>query len=174
MKKRTDYVSNSSSSSFIVVPREMREIKVVSELRDGDSSNRTMDVGKLHRRLRELMENQVGDKPWNGLVDSGEKRFGWQVCDYDDIGSKWNWLVLQAYYSYSMKFREVIDVYLHGIFPDFSMDWGGMAKFIDIDAYIDHASIDPDGTFEEIGRVGIDRWLLDAECRIHNDNDNHE
>ncbi len=162
MKRRTNYVSNSSSSSFIVVPAHVRK-----SCRDG--------IHLDEDEVKNIFTEETCGDGWNGFLD-GEKEFGWQTVQYSDTESKWNWLVLQAAYADrdgESKYRTMLDDYIHNINPAFAIDWNAIyGKFDTIDAYIDHQSVDPKGTFEEIEEIGITEWLLNYDCFIQNGNDN--
>ena len=160
MKRRACYVSISSSSSFVVVPFKIRK-----NARDG-----------VHANENDLGECFDEDRFHDGLLEGGETEFGWQNRQYSDTESKWNWLVLQAAYADrdgESKYRAMLDDYIHEVNPVLSIDWNAIyGKFDTIDAYIDHQSVDPNGTFDEIEEIGITEWLLNWDCFIQNGNDN--
>ena len=81
MKVRTSFVSNSSSSSFVVMPSKPSEyLDSIDELfgnydyYDGISDN---------------------DNPF-GFQEGGCYWFQWEVENYYDCKSKWNWCLIQA------------------------------------------------------------------------------
>lgn len=155
MKARRGFVSNSSSSSFVVIPENYQP--KVNE-----------DYGKL------AMAFAFSDcDDWNGIFIDGESQFGWQVREYHDFESKWNWLVLQAFYG-GQKYMKFVDDFLSSITNNrVKVNWNGVE---DADnnggSYIDHQSIDAEFTFDPVSQIGIENFLLDNDCYIQNGNDN--
>lgn len=82
MKRRLGFVSNSSSSSFVVV----------SEYGYHGKQTLTMTDGKL-------VLGQIG----------GNDEFGWSFIEYNDFLSKLNWVCLQADYSKDNRYKEMIE-----------------------------------------------------------------
>ena len=155
MKERRGFVSNSSSSSFVVIPE-----------------NYQPKVNENYGKLAMAFAFSVCDD-WNGIFIDGEHAFDWQVKQYHDFESKWNWLVLQAFYG-GQKYMEIINNFLSSITSNrVKVNWNGVE---DADnncyAYIDHQSVDPKCTFDEVARIGIGNFLLDSNCYIQNGNDN--
>ena len=175
MKTRYGYVSNSSSSSFVMV--QEKAVKAMRE-RQGE-----LDVSYLKELFSKAIEeyDTAHEGKWIGLFDDGVKEFGWDVKSYFDEETKWNWLVMQAYYGgneWDMhrtdEYRVRLEDYLHDLGFDVSIDWDGIAKMEDdCDAYIDHQSIDSEETFDTVDRLGISEFLLSQEAFVHTDNDNH-
>lgn len=175
MKSRLGYISNSSSSSFVMVPESA--VKAMHE-RTGP-----LDESPLKEMFLKALERDdaMYDGKWTGLIDGGVREFGWDVESYHDEETKWNWLVLQAYYGgdewhehRTSEYRERLESYLYDLGFDVSIDWDGISRLeSDCDAYIDHQSIDSDETFDMVDRVGISEFLLSQDCFVHTDNDNH-
>ena len=172
MKTRISFVSNSSSSSFIVIP-QMRVIAT--------STMSQQEIDEWENTIRNTLQKQIVsedciDDKWSGLCDNGEKKFGWQTTAYYDIESKWNWMALQACYGFiqdeTFEGKARLDRYLDSMGLA-EIDWEQMKNTIEeLDAYIDHQSVFPEDTFEEIDRIGLTPWLYDGYCFVHNGNDN--
>ena len=157
MKERINYVSNSSSSSFVVIPDDLKI----------DKAN--YDYNKIALTFP-FFEN---GEEWCGLFDDGQLKFGWEWEKYRDFESKWNWLVLQAFYG-GDEYIKIINDYLKGIHENLKIDWSAVEQKEDsIEAYIDHQSVDAKSTFEKVKEIGIDEFLLNEECYIQNGNDNY-
>ena len=92
MKTRTSYVSNSSSSSFVVIPDKVKDDINNEKYIDVEALTKVFTVGLCSK------ESYDNGKKWDGFLDGGETQFGWQNRKYNDLESKWNWLVLQACY----------------------------------------------------------------------------
>jgi len=167
MEVRVGYVSNSSSASSVVVPKE-----VVENCKHKDW---TKDETILSMFFFDRCGATLSDEDkWDGLFDEGEYQFGWQTMEYNDFASKWNWLVLQAYYG-GDEYMNKINDFLHEIDGRFEIDWNKTEKTTEYQgkyAYIDHQSVDARGTFDEIAPIGIAEFLLNSECYIDNGNDN--
>lgn len=175
MKTRTNYVSNSSSSSFVVIPDDVarQSHKIApSLLKSHVDSVKSVFMNHASSYVHENVE-------WNGFLD-GETRFDWQTCNYHDMESKWNWLVLSAYYGgnesdlgRTIEFCLLLDGYLKDIGLNATIDWDAVEKCVrKSDAYIDHQSIDAERTFREVNSIGITEWLFNGSCYVKNDNDN--
>ena len=160
MKIRTGFVSNSSSSSFVVI----------SERKDKEE----FDEKELKYLFNSMDEDDEED--WNGLFPEGECKFGWQVKNYHDAPSKWNWLVLQAFYAQmegDFKFVQILEDYAKELNPRLVINLKKLSnEENELEVYIDHQSIYPEDTFDKIKEIGISRWLMDYKCYVHNSNDN--
>ncbi len=165
MRSRFGYVSNSSSSSFVVISDS------VYEKRNSDGVASSIESFEEMR----LIFNFTDDSGWKGLFPNGELQFGWQYANYRGIESKWNWLVLQAAYASDDRYRKLLDEYVKSLCDGIRIDW----KFVKeceekMEARIDHQSIDPDRTFSAVETVGLDEFLTNRNCCIANGNDNYE
>ncbi len=159
MKERLEFVSNSSSSSYVVRPDDM-------QYRDMDK-----EAAKLFTKG---LCSPTEDGKWNGLFLDYEAEFGWQRQNYREAEVKWNWLVLQAYYD-GGKYREIVEQYVRKFVEDCEIDWGDIASMESRSiAYIDHQSVDAKSTFEAVETVGISQFLVNNNCYIRNGNDNDD
>lgn len=111
MKKRFGFVSNSSSSSFIVIC-------------DDES---TLDFSVLNHH-KEVGELRIGEY--------GESEFGWEFEKWDDFDSKLNWTVLQIKRSFDLKKQIELLGMLHEVLGE---HFGGEI-FDELSGYIDHQS----------------------------------
>lgn len=176
MKSRHGYVSNSSSSSFVVV--QEKAVKAMHARKE------PLDESYLKELFSREIErkDELNEGKWIGLFDAGVKEFGWDIENYYDEETKWNWMVMQAYYGGSegsqftnLDYRWRLEEFLDNLLGrKIQIDWDGIAKLEnDIDAYIDHQSIDTEETFAMVDRVGISEFLLSQDTFVHTDNDNH-
>lgn len=160
MKTRTGYVSNSSSSSYIVIPDDVYNDKILSNSKD-------------YNKIRTFL-NFSDDNDENGLSEEGEMEFGWQMKNYHDLESKWNWLVLQAYYG-GNPFINIINDFLNNLHSNLKVNWAKIEEQVDnVSAYIDHQSVEPADTFDKVNKIGIAEFLANEKCYIHNSNDNEK
>ena len=103
----------------------------------------------------------------NGLFVEGMWQFGWGESEMHDFESKWNWLVLQAFYG-GQEYIETIEQFLWEM-TDGSMrvDWSFIEHADDSAmAYIDYRSVDAEKVFGTIERIGIATWLVDRTCML--------
>ncbi len=157
MKKRINFVSNSSSSSYVVIPEEIN----------------ACHINNAYNKIAQCFMFCVDSSDWDGLLD-GEIKFDWQWKKYFDFESKWNWLVLQAYYG-GQSYMNKIDSYLKLINSKVHLNWNKIEYAVqDNDIYIDHQSIDAEETFKKVENIGIGEFLLNEKCYIQNGNDNEE
>ena len=176
MKSRLCYVSNSSSSSYVVVLE--KAVKAMHARKEPLSIDYLREMFSMEiERKDELNEGK-----WIGLFDAGVKEFGWDIKNHYDEQTKWNWLVLQAYYGGSEwtrfstdEYRRKLEDYLEDMLGrEIRIDWEGIGKLEnDVSAYIDHQSIDSEETFDTVDRLGISEFLLSQDAFVHTDNDNH-
>ncbi len=155
MKKRINFVSNSSSSSYVFIPEEIN----------------ACHINNAYNKIAQCFFFCANNKKWDGLLD-GEIKFDWQWKKYFDFESKWNWLVLQAYYG-GQAYMDKINAYLKTISPKICLNWSEIDnKVEECVAYIDHQSVDAKSTFENVERIGVMEFLLNDRCYIQNGNDN--
>lgn len=175
MKTRANYVSNSSSSSFVVIPDDVAR----------QSQGLSPSLLKSHvDSVKSVFMNYVSfhaceNANWDGFLN-GETEFGWQTRNYRDLESKWNWLVLSAYYGgcefdsrRTIEYCLLLDGYLKEIGVNATIDWDAVEKCVgNLDAYIDHQSINTEQTFRDVNSIGITEWLFNNSCYVKNGNDN--
>jgi hypothetical protein len=123
MKVRHGFVSNSSSSSFVVIAE-----------------------GNL------VMKNALKDDAWENRMGDGQYEFGWQNERYGDVDSRANFAFLQALETNNTEWLAMIEkvitehtgamYVLHG----FDMDKDGWLK----EGYIDHQSSATEGQNTEM------------------------
>jgi hypothetical protein len=148
MKIRQGFVSNSSSSSFIVI--------VDAEITP----------------TRELL----GQTVYPGEI--GETEFGWQKCEYHDMWSKMNFAYLQALYkgrytednTWAEMLDKVVKEHLGAdviwaISDDFESD-------VVAYGYIDHESACPTNCEMFDSEEKLKSFLFNENSYIHNQNDN--
>lgn len=84
---------------------------------------------------------------------------------YDDFGSKWNWLVLQAFYGgqrWLDKMDALVEEATNG---EMAIAWDIVESMDDYGmAFIYHLLVDAKSVFDEVEKVGIACWLADERC----------
>lgn len=151
MKIRQGFVSNSSSSSFIVIERSKHSIPKV--------------------------EDQELVVPY---TFGGETEFGWTPHDYTDFGSKLNFAYLRILYvedqELKRKWKDMLTTLLIEKLKVSTVKYLLNTDFDSNDSgYIDHQSCegDRDNTdmFDSIG--ALEDYLFCNKSYVHTDNDNH-
>ena len=155
MKIRNGFVSNSSSSSFIVIGNESLTIPKFN----GNELNIPEDFG-------------------------GETEFGWGIETLSDFGSKLNFTYIQTTYKdgeepllnkaleaaegHSNIWRSLLEGVLKDKFGVDKINW-------DIDGYIDHQSAAGEGENTEMfdSVHNMEQFLFAEDSCINLDNDNH-
>jgi hypothetical protein len=143
MKIRKGFVSNSSSSSFIVV--------------DGSGDHEKIS-------LHETFETTLGDL--------GENEFGWQEKEYHGFYNKVNWAYLQAGHQNSVTKWMWIDMLETVIKKETGAKeivWDEELKR----GYIDHLSIGGENASMFESEEAMRTFLFNTASYIQNDNDNH-
>lgn len=161
MKTRNFFVSNSSSSSFIVISKGLQDAKL-----------------------------KIDDNVFV-LGEFGETEFGWQVKKYSDIYSKINFCYLQAQESDNQEYKNMLEKVLKEKFPDIHTilpilgDWKCENKTVEHPVwgneieircgYIDHQSSAYEGQNIEmfVSEDNLKNFLFNDSSYIQNDNDNH-
>lgn len=165
MKIRNSFISNSSSSSFIVI----------------DS--------KINPNLKLFIDDGIFI-----LGDNGEYEFGWQVKEYNDLNSKINFCYLQAKYvqesSTNNDYIEMLYKVLKDYFPQIKeiipilTIYSDHIEIVDHpiygdlrtkEGYIDHQSSATENQNLEMfdSEDNLRLFLFGVESYIKNDNDNH-
>jgi hypothetical protein len=63
--------------------------------------------------------------------------------------------------------------YVESLHHNLKINWSKTEQMVEaMNADIDHQSVDAGSTFEEIDAIGIDEFLANEDCYIHNSNDN--
>jgi len=158
MKIRVGYVSNSSSSSFVVISKNKA---------DADTVEAHFETLKQH------CDKNVFDP-----FSVGEKKFGWQTVKYNDFFDKLNWAFLQAFYaSEYCKKQEPLSL-LDKLFAeaDLFFDWSEINELKKSDhAYIDHQSScrdDEDQLHIFTSMSALKAFLFNKDSYIQCGNDN--
>ena len=157
MKYRAGFVSNSSSSSFVIIGEKL--------------------IDKDH------MRNYYTDGIWNSY-EYGETEFGWTPEDYMNVHDRVNFAFLQALSVKNDEWLEMIERVIkeytganivdHGfIFKSYDYN-GSEIRYVD-NGYIDHASCATEGENTEIFKDEdtLRRFLFADDSYIHTDNDNY-
>lgn len=143
MKIRNGFVSNSSSSSFIVI---------------NDSGN------KVHPSFGDVLEIRMTD---------GEYEFGWQVEEYYDFNSKFNWCYIIASYQAEEEkerlHRMLIETIEEELGVPVEVNWNAQSEY---DYYIDHGSVEDHNMAMFDSKEDLKAFLFDPASYIHNTNDN--
>lgn len=153
VKIRNGFVSNSSSSSFIVI------------------NNKT--YAKLHDEINNVDISQPLRVP---QTFGGETEFGWEKVKYEEIGSKINFAYIQA----EVLGQEYIDMLERVLLDEFKVpsvefnitdDWDDEEK---IWGYIDHQSSASEGENTEIfdNEAILKNFLFTEGSYIQGGNDN--
>jgi hypothetical protein len=149
MRRRLNFVSNSSSSSFIII-----------------DESKNYNIPKYDTTL--VVDGKLG-----------EFEFGWQDEDYSDFGSKLIFSYLQTLYADNKDWLEMLEdvVKENTGAPDIQwniqISWGEDEG--KDDSYIDHASNASEGENTDIfnSKETLKDFLFNPLSFIHNDNDNH-
>ena len=169
MKIRLDFVTNSSSSSFIAINHESY---------DNNYS---------------LIESEE-DKDNFVLFESGNKEFGWEQREYKDMESKVNYILIQIadldYYSNKnntgyfsreiskelvQSYKSKIESILYENLGITKINWDKLKQLIDdsFDIYIDHQSSFYENPYlEEFIMTRLEDFLFNNKSVIITGNDN--
>ena len=151
MKFRSDFVTNSSSSSFIAVCKTADECS-----------------------LKEVDDyiNSLEDPNYFFLFLDSNVQFGWEHRKFNNIKDKLNWLILQGYYF--VELQEAVDEIVYK-YAHVKVDWDLLDQYIkENNAYIDHQSwIGENYDVEQFFRYGnIEQFLTNPNSVIITGNDN--
>jgi hypothetical protein len=154
MKIRNGFVSNSSSSSFVVIGTSALSIpgRLSSrEFNSADELNVPEDFG-------------------------GNTEFGWDEIQYDDFGSRLNFAYLQT--EHRPEWLELLEDILREIYKVKTINWNITTSYDKIPGkvwgYIDHQSHADEGKNTEIfnSRHDLVHFLFAEDSYIQGDNDN--
>lgn len=148
MKVRKGFVSNSSSSSFVVI-----------------DFNGPLDS-----------ENCAIGEEWNCRhLEYGQTEFDWDVADLYDTHTKINFAYLQALYADNDEWEEMIGRVISehtgavNAYSGFFMnDWGGV-----INGSVDHQSVGGKNTAIFADETTLKHFLFGSASFVHTDNDNY-
>ncbi len=145
MKVRIGFVSNSSSSSFVVIGN------------NGDRSH----------QVRSLIEDGVLI-----LGTQGEIEFGWGPDTISDVFSMINFAKLQVINGNNPQWGVMLDDVIKEATGCTEILWD---EKLNDDGYIDHQSSSREGSNTEIfeNEDALRRFLFCQDSSIHLDNDNH-
>jgi hypothetical protein len=161
MKVRSGFVSNSSSSSFIVIGK-----------RDDGM------MGKNRARLGLGLRNDE-----NVLVvdeDTGEHEFGWEPDTHSFVGDRVIFAYLQTRYAKSDEWRTLLEDVIKEYTGVTEIRWQ-FSMYDDFDdgdfihAYIDHQSCATEDMNTEMfySRDALTQFLFNDDSYIQTNNDNH-
>lgn len=159
MKIRNGFVSNSSSSSYIVIDLDPENIDSLI--------NHQASLFKSEESV--LKYELITKEPGILYLGSelGEFQFGWEVVRHFDIGSKINFAYLIAYYIKKENIKMLCDVILK--YTNINEIFDG-----DIDkGYIDHQSIEKENMSMYDSEFALISFLFNHNSYIQGDNDNY-
>ncbi len=142
MKKRMGFVSNSSSSSFIVI---------------SDSSD--------------MIEMKSEDISIENIVANGTTEFGWQDEEYRDFYSRFAWAAIIGEIVGPDDWEEKMMEAINSVYPDAEIDFTEI-NWEGYDWYIDHQSCDMDGGDMYNSKTSMVDWLFRKNSYIQCGNDN--
>ena len=150
MKIRHGWVSNSSSSSFMIIGSGPKAKIALNE-----------DVLRVPENF------------------GGVTEFGWEPKDIWDFGSRINWSYLQALYSGNRDFMDTLERVLKRELNVVSIEWN-LSDDYELThagkitwAYIDHQSIGGNNLQMFDSEASLVQFLFNNGSYIHTDNDNH-
>ena len=167
MKIRDDFVSNSSSSSFIVWMKS-----------DENNKKPSIDAAKL--LLDSVVQNNADNIVCIPNIMIGETQFGWEFVYYEGFGTKLNFCAIQCYDAIeenktvedSTYWKQLMDA-LHHLFGDEFKFVFNYKSIYNYDSYIDHQSSSCEGQnvemFESVDKL-IDFLISPSYIEGGNDN----
>jgi hypothetical protein len=161
MKIRNGFVSNSSSSSFVMIGNDGEHKKPNYHEEFDPKGQRCIRIPQTF---------------------GGETEFGWQVEEYYDFPEKLNWATLMAKKEESRwkMLKKVLkeDFNVEAVYDclnwyDEDDDNSNSFYTRSENGYIDHQSVDEDAAAMFKDTTELRDWLYGSKSFIHNDNDNY-
>lgn len=146
MKVRMGFVSNSSSSSFVVI---------------GDGEN--------------LVSVELNEGRWEDLRDCGTTEFGWEVEYHRTVYDRVNFAYLQALYVNNTEWIEMLDQVIMEHTGATAVDSGFFRSEYGVEGgYIDHQSCSSDDENTEMfeSKEVLKNFLFDKASYVKTQNDN--
>lgn len=177
MKIRFDFVTNSSSSQFMVYTKTS-----LSEELEDKIERHGYFVNLARQAVGSIMEEYVDlggvkQKYYTLDLDSfAQTEFGWECVEYKNFWDKLSWSVLQIRHTHQQSDADELESKLIEVANEVMCELDPQIRIDSFknEGYIDHQSVG----FEELRQAfknmdSLRAWLLDETNYVQGDNDNH-